>query len=48
LFVTIRPDAGLVEPKVVELVASAIAAGRRDLDDYYAGNHADELEEGES
>ena len=46
LFVSIRPDANLEEPKIVELVASAISAGRRDLDDYYAGNHGDDFEEG--
>ena len=37
LFVRIRPDAGLVEPKVVELVANAVSVGRRELDAYYAG-----------
>lgn len=45
LFVQIRPDAGLVEPKVVELVANAVSVGRRDIDAYYAGEH--ELEDQE-
>ena len=45
LFIRIRPDAGLVEPKVIELVANAVSAGRRLLDAYYAGEHELEQEE---
>ena len=35
LFIRIRPDAGLVEPRVIELLAGAVSAGRRDLDEHY-------------
>jgi hypothetical protein len=42
LFVRVRPDAGLVEPKVIELVANAVSSGRRKLDACYAGE--EELE----
>ena len=42
LFVRIRPDAGLVEPKVVELLAHAVSVARGDRDEYYAGTHEGE------
>lgn len=38
VFVTIRPDAGLHEPRIIELLADAIASARRAVDAHYSGD----------
>lgn len=49
VFVAIRPDAGLHEPRIVELLAEAIASARRQVQAYYSGDfdYLDNLDEPE-
>jgi hypothetical protein len=49
IFVSIRPDAGLHEPRIVELLAEATASARHQVQAYYSGDFAclDDLDESE-